>query len=209
MLDARQRTTSNAAMHQEKRREQQAQRWQVPVGGVADMQEWRKMMTTVLTLPPGVAMELAVLRSCVRFTQDVYSYMHALQPNTTPSLLGGPLITWDMRQVGRAVPVAVAVLRACLPAFCLPSCLPFRRTCLSGPFTGFAPALAAPAQVDAAGRQTLVNHLNYLITYLRANNPLVEKFKTAAELHFKPRTPAAAAADGAQEPAGGDQVSTS
>jgi hypothetical protein len=57
--------------------------------------DWGKLANMLVSLPAGFGMQLSVLRCSVRFAQRIRGYIHALEPDTAPPLLRGPLMQWD------------------------------------------------------------------------------------------------------------------
>jgi hypothetical protein len=91
----------NACHISRDRRTQQQEHWQAPIvpelnpGTVAEVQRWLEMLVLQMSLPAGAALQAAVLKTHVRFSQAARAYVHALEPNELPALLSGPLITWE------------------------------------------------------------------------------------------------------------------
>jgi hypothetical protein len=59
--------------------------------------DWITNLGLLLTLPPGGALQLAVLRRGVRYAHRLLGYLHALSAadRDFPPLLRGPMVCWD------------------------------------------------------------------------------------------------------------------
>lgn len=110
------------------------------------LSDWITNLGLLLTLPPGGAMQLAVLRCGVRYAHRLLGYVHALSAadKECPPLLRGPLVCWD------------------------------------------------EAAVQGADAEELAAALDSLITYLRSNNPVVQRYLTMAERQWGNDTVSAA-----------------
>ena len=97
--------------------------------------DWTTNLGLLLTLPPGGALQLAVLRCGVRYAHRLLGYLHALSAadKDFPPLLRGPLVCWD------------------------------------------------EAAVEGCDAEELAQALDSLVTYLRSNNPVVQRYMTMAE----------------------------
>jgi hypothetical protein len=97
-----------------KRREEQAQRWQVPIIGPSSalgdtpLDLYYEMLGMLMALPVGGGLQLSVLRCAVRFAQRVAGYVHVLEPEVEPNLLGGPLMDWASADLVRGTARACA-----------------------------------------------------------------------------------------------------
>lgn len=92
------------------RKDQQQEKYQAPVvdqqstSPLDTITEWRSMLGLMLSLPPGGATQLGVLRCGVRYSQRIMGYMHALSAadKDHPPLLRGPLLVWDEARIAGA-----------------------------------------------------------------------------------------------------------
>lgn len=125
------------------RRAHMAMHVQAPVTDVYDdgdaaaeqLTDWMTNLGMLMTLPPGGALQLAVLRCGVRYAHRLLGYLHALSAadKDFPPLLRGPLVCWD------------------------------------------------EAAVEDCNAEELAAALDSLTTYLRSNNPAVQRYMTMAE----------------------------